>query len=115
MPLHMDISPLHRLVVIVARGHTAAEEIAATTRQLVEANVPAYVEASGAPDDAVAAGVPDGGAILVRPDGFIGFRAVLADEATMAALDAHLATYLVPGAGARRDHAAGRLATHQAV
>ena len=44
MPLHMDISPLHRLVVIVARGHIAAEEIAATTRQLVEANVPAYAK-----------------------------------------------------------------------
>lgn len=40
--------------------------------------------------------MPDGGAILVRPDGFIGFRAVPTDEATMAALDAHLATYLVP-------------------
>lgn len=40
----MDISPLHRLVVIVARGHIAAEEIAATTRQPVEANVPAYAK-----------------------------------------------------------------------
>ena len=44
MPVHMDTSPLHRLVVIVARGHIAAEEIAATTRQLVEANVPAYAK-----------------------------------------------------------------------
>jgi hypothetical protein len=44
MSLHMDISPLHRLVVLVARGHIAAEEIAATTRQLVEANVPAYAK-----------------------------------------------------------------------
>jgi hypothetical protein len=33
----------------------------------------------------------------VRPDGFIGFRAAPADEATMKALDAHLASYLVPG------------------
>jgi len=41
-------------------------------------------------------GVPDGGAILVRPDGFIRFRAAPADETTMAALDAHLATYLLP-------------------
>ena len=31
-------------MVIVARGHIAAEEIAATTRQLVEANVPAYAK-----------------------------------------------------------------------
>jgi 2-polyprenyl-6-methoxyphenol hydroxylase-like FAD-dependent oxidoreductase len=54
------------------------------------------VDASGAHFDATEAGVPDGGAILVRPDGFIGFRAVPADQTTMAALDAHLATYLVP-------------------
>lgn len=44
MPVRMDISPLHRLVVMVARGHIAAEEIAATTRQLVEAKVPAYAK-----------------------------------------------------------------------
>jgi hypothetical protein len=54
------------------------------------------VDASGATLDAIEAGVPNGGAILVRPDGFIGFRAAPADEATMKALDAHLATYLVP-------------------
>jgi 2-polyprenyl-6-methoxyphenol hydroxylase-like FAD-dependent oxidoreductase len=58
------------------------------------------VDASGAHFDASEAGVPDGGAILVRPDGFIGFRAAPADETTMDALDAHLATYLVPYAGA---------------
>jgi hypothetical protein len=58
------------------------------------------VDASGAHFDATEAGVPDGGAILVRPDGFIGFRAAPADETTMDALDAHLATYLVPYAGA---------------
>ena len=46
------------------------------------------------------AGVPSGGAILVRPDGFIGFRAAPANETTMAALDAHLATYLMPHFGA---------------
>ena len=33
--------------------------------------------------------------ILVRPDGFIGFRAAPADAANMKALDAHLMTYLV--------------------
>ncbi len=48
--------------------------------------------------DAAAAGVPDGGAILVRPDGFIGFRAAPADAAAIDALDAHLARYLVPRA-----------------
>jgi hypothetical protein len=56
------------------------------------------VDASAAKLDAAEAGVPHGGAILVRPDGFIAFRAAPADEATMKALDAHLATYLVPDA-----------------
>jgi FAD binding domain len=46
--------------------------------------------------DAAKAGAPGGGAVLVRPDGFIGFRAAPADTATMAALDAHLASYLIP-------------------
>jgi 2-polyprenyl-6-methoxyphenol hydroxylase-like FAD-dependent oxidoreductase len=58
------------------------------------------VEGSSAGFDAAEAGVPGGGAILVRPDGFIGFRAAPADATTMAALDAHLATYLIPAAGA---------------
>jgi hypothetical protein len=44
MPLQMDISPLHRLVVIVARGQITAEEIAANTRALVEANVAGYAK-----------------------------------------------------------------------
>jgi 2-polyprenyl-6-methoxyphenol hydroxylase-like FAD-dependent oxidoreductase len=55
------------------------------------------VDAASAQFDATEAGVPNGGAILVRPDGFIGFRAAPADETTINALDAHLATYLVPG------------------
>jgi 2-polyprenyl-6-methoxyphenol hydroxylase-like FAD-dependent oxidoreductase len=54
------------------------------------------VDASSAAFDATEAGVPNGGAILVRPDGFIGFRAAPADETAMDALDAHLTTYLVP-------------------
>ncbi|HEX8828928.1 MAG TPA: hypothetical protein VF778_12530, partial [Xanthobacteraceae bacterium] len=57
------------------------------------------VEASTAPFDATAAGVPKTGAILVRPDGFVGFRADPADETTIDALDAHLATYLIPHVG----------------
>jgi 2-polyprenyl-6-methoxyphenol hydroxylase-like FAD-dependent oxidoreductase len=59
----------------------------------------AIVDASSVGLGAVEAGVPNGGAILVRPDGFIAFRAAPADQATMNALDAHLATYLVPTAG----------------
>ncbi len=46
--------------------------------------------------DAAKAGAPGGGAVLVRPDGFIGFRAAPANATTMAALDAHLASYLIP-------------------
>jgi hypothetical protein len=49
--------------------------------------------------DAAEAGLPHGGAILVRPDGFIGFRAAPADQTTMDALDAHLTTYLMPEVG----------------
>jgi len=38
---------------------------------------------------------PDG-ALLVRPDGFIGYRLAETDEGGITALDAHLASYLVP-------------------
>ena len=55
------------------------------------------VDASSARFDATEAGLPKGGALLVRPDGFIGFHASSTDPATIDALDAHLATYLVPG------------------
>src|SRR5215472_2410600 len=49
----------------------------------------------GADFDLASSGVPDG-ALLVRPDGFIGYRLALTDESGIAALDAHLASYLVP-------------------
>jgi glycine/D-amino acid oxidase-like deaminating enzyme len=45
----------------------------------------------------------DGGALLVRPDGFIGFRAAPADADGLAALDRHLARYLIPASGAREE------------
>ncbi|MCW2907300.1 MAG: pentachlorophenol monooxygenase [Actinomycetia bacterium] len=38
-------------------------------------------------------------AVLVRPDGYIGFRAAPADRDGLRALDAHLDSYLVPAAG----------------
>lgn len=44
MPIYMDIVPLDRVVVIVARGHVGADEIAECTRKLVEANVPGYAK-----------------------------------------------------------------------
>jgi len=42
MPISMDISPLHRTVVIVASGHVTPEEIKGQTQALVDANVPHY-------------------------------------------------------------------------
>lgn len=41
------------------------------------------------------AGVPKGGAVLIRPDGHIGWRSPFVDTATVAALDRHLSSYLV--------------------
>jgi hypothetical protein len=47
-----------------------------------------------------AAGDPAGpggpGVLLIRPDGYIGFRAPEADAAALRTLDAHLASYLIP-------------------
>jgi hypothetical protein len=44
MPIYMDISRMNCLVVIVAKGHVTADEIAANTKALVEANVPGYAK-----------------------------------------------------------------------
>ena len=66
------------------------------------------IDASAEGLDPAEAGAPEGGAVLVRPDGFIGFRAAPMNEATMAALDAHLAGYLIPtGAAAPQARSAG--------
>ncbi len=46
--------------------------------------------------DAALAGLLSAGAVLVRPDGHIGFRACPADTAGLAALDSHLDSYLKP-------------------
>ena len=54
------------------------------------------VDAAGAGFSATECGVPDGSAILVRPDGFIGFRATPADNSMVDAIHAHLAIYLAP-------------------
>jgi 2-polyprenyl-6-methoxyphenol hydroxylase-like FAD-dependent oxidoreductase len=53
------------------------------------------VDARTAGLDAALAGVRSGGAVLIRPDGFIGFRAIPADPAGIDALSAHLASYLI--------------------
>lgn len=54
------------------------------------------VDVASADGDPKRAGLAGDGAILVRPDGYIGFRAVPADHAGLGAVDAHLASYLVP-------------------
>jgi 2-polyprenyl-6-methoxyphenol hydroxylase-like FAD-dependent oxidoreductase len=60
------------------------------------AGLVSIVDGSALGFDAKDAGAPDNGAVLVRPDGFIGFRAAPANEMTLAALDAHLERYLIP-------------------
>lgn len=55
------------------------------------------LDGPGSAFDPVESGVPDGGAILVRPDGFIGFRAAPVTEANLAALHGHLESYLIAG------------------
>jgi hypothetical protein len=44
MTIRMDIFPMDRLVLIVARGHVTAEEIADNTKKLVVANVTGYAK-----------------------------------------------------------------------
>ncbi len=44
MPIHMDILPIERLVMIVARGHVTPEEIAENTKTLIAANVAEYAK-----------------------------------------------------------------------
>ena len=58
------------------------------------------IEWTGADALAKQAGLAEGGVVLVRPDGFIGFRRASADDIAMKALDAHLSTYLHPNVAA---------------
>ena len=54
------------------------------------------VEWTGAGVLSKQAGLADCGLVLLRPDGFIGFRRASANDAAMKALDTHLSTYLQP-------------------
>lgn len=83
----------HHLIVFGKAGHL--DRIRVRWGTLVS-----IVDASEAGFAAAEAGVPDGGAVLVRPDGFVGFRAAPVDAETMAALDAHLSRYLIPDVSA---------------
>jgi 6-methylpretetramide 4-monooxygenase / 4-hydroxy-6-methylpretetramide 12a-monooxygenase len=54
------------------------------------------LEISCDPDiDPARAGIPTGGAVLIRPDGHIGFRSLSLDAAAFSALDRHLSSYLL--------------------
>ena len=44
MPIHMEIMQLERLVVMVARGHVTADEIAENTKALLAADVPGFAK-----------------------------------------------------------------------
>jgi 2-polyprenyl-6-methoxyphenol hydroxylase-like FAD-dependent oxidoreductase len=46
--------------------------------------------------DPARAGVPTGGLVLIRPDGYIGFRSPSADAGALATLESHLSSYLTP-------------------
>ena len=78
----------HHLLVF---GDTDLDQLRARWAGLVE-----VLDGAAAGFDSARAGVPEGGAVLVRPDGMIGFRASPADVPGLTALDAHLASYLVP-------------------
>ena len=44
MPLHMDIVPIQRLVVIVARGEVTADDLANNVKELIAAKVAHYAK-----------------------------------------------------------------------
>jgi 2-polyprenyl-6-methoxyphenol hydroxylase-like FAD-dependent oxidoreductase len=78
----------HHLLLFGAVDDADVERPRRRWRGLVD-----VVHATGAPPPA---GLTSPGALLVRPDGHIGFRAAPADTAGLAALDAHLDSYLLP-------------------
>ena len=64
------------------------------------------VEWTGAGIFAKQSGLAEGGMVLVRPDGFIGFRRASADDAAMKSLNTHLSSYLWPNFAAADKFAA---------
>jgi len=78
----------HHVLLFGAADDAAVAHLRRRWRGLVD-----VVRATGDPRRA---GLSTPGAVLVRPDGHIGFRAAPPDAAGLAALDAHLDSYLVP-------------------
>jgi hypothetical protein len=61
MPVYVEISPLHRLVTIVARGTFTADEVRSTVKKLADARVRRFakiVEIAGAHLDFAPADIP---------------------------------------------------------
>jgi 6-methylpretetramide 4-monooxygenase / 4-hydroxy-6-methylpretetramide 12a-monooxygenase len=79
---------VHHILVFGDADEPAVERLQGRWEGLVE-----VVRSDG---DSRRAGLAHGGAVLVRPDGHIGFRASSADAAGLGALDAHLDSYLIP-------------------
>jgi 6-methylpretetramide 4-monooxygenase / 4-hydroxy-6-methylpretetramide 12a-monooxygenase len=79
--------------VLLTFGPVPEEDVRRLRRRW--AGVLTVTEGAGDPGRA---GLAGRGAVLIRPDGYIGFRAVPADHAGLSALDAHLDSYLVPAA-----------------
>lgn len=71
-------------------------DTAGRRRRLPAPAVERLIDIVQAAGDPRRAGLAADGAILVRPDGYIGFRAAPADHAGLSALDSHLDSYLVP-------------------
>jgi len=78
----------HQAVVF---GIAADAELATLSRRWQ-----GIVDVSQGTGDPRRVGLAREGAVLIRPDGYIGFRAVPADRAGISALDGHLSSYLVP-------------------
>jgi 2-polyprenyl-6-methoxyphenol hydroxylase-like FAD-dependent oxidoreductase len=81
--------PRHHLLLYgLPQAGGAADELGRRWRGLVD-----VIRADGDPRRA---GLSGSGAVLVRPDGYIGFRAAPAGPAALAAVDEHLGRYLIP-------------------
>ncbi len=83
--------PRHHLLLFGWPAGGAAEQLGRRWRGLLD-----VIQADGDPRRA---GLTGSGAVLVRPDGYIGFRAAPAGPDALAAVDAHLSTYLIPVCG----------------
>jgi 6-methylpretetramide 4-monooxygenase / 4-hydroxy-6-methylpretetramide 12a-monooxygenase len=77
--------------LVISGGASRLDDFQARWGALVS-----VVEWTGAGILAKESGLAEGGMVLVRPDGFIGFRRASADDAAMKSLDTHLSTYLRP-------------------